>query len=59
MVEGFAEDADNYLVLLRVTPGQPFVYYMGSAWDGGLDFPNRQAWDAFVATQTPDFDPTR
>ena len=59
MVAGFAEDADNYLVLLRVTPGQPFVYYMGSAWDGGLDFPNRQAWDAFVATQTPDFDPTR
>lgn len=30
---GFAEDADNYLVLIRVTPGKPFVYYSGAAWD--------------------------
>jgi rhamnogalacturonyl hydrolase YesR len=55
MLEGFAEDADNYLILVRVTPGKPFVYYMGSAWDGGLDFPTRGDWDAFVKTQTFDF----
>ena len=55
MVEGFAEDADNYLILLRVTPGRPFTYYMGSAWDGGLDFHDRASWEAFVATQRPEF----
>ncbi|KAK0332370.1 hypothetical protein LTR94_025164, partial [Friedmanniomyces endolithicus] len=30
MVEGFAQDADNYLILVRVTPGRPFTYFMGS-----------------------------
>jgi rhamnogalacturonyl hydrolase YesR len=58
LVQGFTEDADNYLILLRVTPGQPFVYYMGSAWDHGLDFSSREAWEGFAASQTPDFDPT-
>ncbi|VXB39853.1 glycoside hydrolase family 88 protein [Brevundimonas sp. G8] len=53
MVEGFTQDADNYLILLRVTPGQPFTYYMGSAWDGGLDFKTREAWESFVASYTP------
>ena len=53
MVEGFTQDADNYLILLRVTPGQPFTYYMGSAWDGGLDFKTREAWESFVAAYTP------
>ncbi|MCA1937024.1 MAG: glycoside hydrolase family 88 protein [Asticcacaulis sp.] len=59
MVEGFAEDAENYLILVRVTPGQPFTYYMGSAWDGGLDFKSREAWDAFVKTQTFSFKPVK
>ncbi|WP_343685013.1 glycoside hydrolase family 88 protein [Asticcacaulis sp.] len=57
LVEGFTEDAENYLILVRVTPGTPFVYYMGSAWDGGLDFKSRVAWDAFVGTQTFSFKP--
>jgi len=55
MVEGFTEDADNYLILLRVTPGRPFTYYMGSAWDRGLDFHSRAEWEAFVAEQRPAF----
>lgn len=56
-VEGFTEDADNYLILVRVTPGQPFTYYMGSAWDRGLDFHDRAGWETFVAGQAPDFTP--
>ncbi|WP_298330353.1 glycoside hydrolase family 88 protein [Asticcacaulis sp.] len=59
MVEGFAEDAENYLILVRVTPGQPFTYYMGSAWDCGLDFKSRDAWDAFVRTQSFAFKPVK
>ena len=55
MVEGFAQDAENYLILLRVTPGVPFTYYLGSAWDQGLDFSTREAWETFVAGQTPEF----
>ena len=54
---GFAEDADNYLVLVRVRPGQPFVYYSGAAWDRGGDFATHDAWNSYVDAQRPDFGP--
>ena len=54
---GFAEDADNYLILARVRPGQPFVYYSGAAWDRGGDFATREAWNSYVDAQRPDFRP--
>jgi hypothetical protein len=53
---GVTEDLDNYLVLVRVQPGTPFVYYMGAAWDKGLDFHSKAEWDRYVAGQKPDFD---
>jgi hypothetical protein len=52
-----AEDADNYLIILRERPGVPFVYYSGAAWDRGPDFRDRDAWLAYVRAQHPDFDP--
>lgn len=54
---GFAEDADNYLTLVRVTPGKPFVYYSGAAWDRGGDFATSAAWHSYVDGQQPDFRP--
>ncbi len=54
---GFAEDADNVLILIRVQPGQPFVYYSGAAWDRGGDFATRDAWNSYVDAQRPDFRP--
>lgn len=54
---GFAEDADNYLILVRVTPGKPFVYYAGAAWSGGPDFKREPDWHAYVQQQHPDFKP--
>jgi hypothetical protein len=56
-VVGFREDFDNYLVLIRVTPGKPFVYYEGAAWSKGLDFHSKAEWQAYVNGQTPDFRP--
>jgi len=53
----FREDFDNYLVLIRVTPGKPFVYYEGAAWSKGLDFHSKAEWQAYVNGQAPDFDP--
>ena len=50
------EDADNYLVLIRVTPGKPFVYYMGAAWDKGRYVHNKAEWDAVIAAERPNFD---
>ncbi|MGK6355811.1 DUF4861 family protein [Sphingomonas sp. DT-207] len=56
MIAEVRADADNHLVLLRVTPGQPFVYYSGSAWDKGQgNFRTRQQWDAYAAGEQLDF----
>lgn len=55
----FASDADNNLVLVRVTPGKPFVYYAGSAWDRGLDFKSRGEWEEYLKTRNSDFNPSR
>ncbi|WP_240047423.1 DUF4861 family protein [Sphingomonas panacisoli] len=58
-IVGFTQDFDNYLVLVRVTPGKPFVYYTGGAWSRGLDFHTKAEWQAYVNAQQPDFDPRR
>lgn len=57
MIADVKEDADNYLVLINVTPGKPFVYYAGAAWDKGLDFRTQADWLTYVRAQTPDFKP--
>ena len=46
------QDAENYLVLIKSEPGKPFVYYMGAAWDKGLDFHDRASWETYVREQT-------
>ncbi|MBT0669368.1 glycoside hydrolase family 88 protein [Novosphingobium profundi] len=57
MIAEIVDDYDNHLVVLRVEPGKPFVYYMGSTWSKSLDFHDERAWQAYVATSTPDFAP--
>ncbi|CAN5306806.1 hypothetical protein BH10PSE14_BH10PSE14_36520 [soil metagenome] len=51
------EDADNYLVLLRETPGKPFVYYAGATWSKSGYFATEDAWRRYAGTQRPDFNP--
>ena len=55
LVAGFVQDADNYLVLLNVTPGEPIVYHVGSAWDRGLDFPSLNGWLDYASNTPLDF----
>jgi rhamnogalacturonyl hydrolase YesR len=57
MVVETGADADNNLIFIKVTPGKPFVYYVGSCWDQGLDFHSRAEWETYVKGQKPDFDP--
>ncbi|MDO6415794.1 DUF4861 family protein [Sphingomonas sp. BIUV-7] len=58
MIVDVKSDADNQLVLLRVQPGKPFVYYSGSVWDKGIaGIRTRAAWDAYVAAAPVDFTP--
>src|SRR3546814_8151537 len=56
MIADIRADAGNHLVLLRVEPGKPFVYFSGSAWDKGQGgFRTRQSWDAYAAGEKLDF----
>ena len=56
MIAEIRADADNHLILLRVRPGQPFVYHSGSAWSRGENgFATRAQWDAHVRAQQLSF----
>lgn len=56
MIVDIRQDADNQLVLLRVTPGRPFVYYTGSAWSKGQGgFATRARWDEYARGERLDF----
>ena len=59
LAEDVKADADNNLLLIRVTPNKPFVYYLGAGWNRGLDFKSREDWEAYVKAQTPNFDPAK
>lgn len=52
MIVDVREDPDNFLVLLRVTPGRSFTYYLGSAWSKGPQFTTREAWESHVRSQS-------
>ena len=51
-IEGFAEDAENYLVLIRSKPGSQFIYYAGAAWSKGLDIHTPQEWIEYLKKNT-------
>jgi hypothetical protein len=59
MIADVVEDADNYIVLVKVTPGRPLVYYMGATWSKSRDFHDRASWERYVMAQAPDFTPPR
>lgn len=51
-------DFDNHLFMVRVTPGRPFVYYSGSAWDRGAGgFTTQAQWEAYAKGERLDFTP--
>ena len=54
-VVGVRKDFDNHLILLRVIPDQPFVYYVGSGWSGGRAAFDKAAWQQLVDNQNPSF----
>lgn len=48
---GYAEDSRNHLVLAKVVPGQPLVFYAGAGWSKAGEFTSQQAWLDYVATE--------
>ncbi|KQN40442.1 glycosyl hydrolase family 88 [Sphingomonas sp. Leaf407] len=59
-IVGIGQDADNYLIFLRVRPGQPFVYHAGSAWSRGVGgFRSAAVWQTYARDADLDFRPVR
>jgi len=40
--------SDHMLMVSKVKPGQPLVYYVGAGWSKGLDFKDKQSWTTYV-----------
>jgi len=38
----------DLLAIAGAVPNQPFVYYLGAAWDENIDFTSAQAWNDYV-----------
>jgi pectinesterase len=47
--QGFAEDAQNELILAPTTSGKPLRYYAGGAWSRAGEITTREQWQAYVA----------
>jgi len=56
-IVGVTADFENYLVLVRQTPGRPFVHYIGATWSKGPDFPTRETWETYVMEAPVSFRP--
>jgi hypothetical protein len=52
-----AGDVIQNLVIVRVTPGKPWVYYTGACWSLGLDFHTAEEWETYARNFKPNFDP--
>ena len=42
------ETLGDRLVLVKVTPGKPFVHYAGAGWSKGRDFPTAESWERYL-----------
>ena len=45
---GFATAPHDNLVLLKVTPGKPFVYYAGAGWSKSAEFKTEGDWQNYL-----------
>ncbi len=40
---------DHFVAIGRARPGEPVVYWAGAGWSRSGDFPNAEAWNAYLA----------
>ncbi|MGD0014563.1 MAG: DUF4861 family protein [Bryobacteraceae bacterium] len=47
-VTGFAQDGRNFLMLTKIDPASPSVYYAGFGWTESGDFRSVEDWDRYL-----------
>jgi hypothetical protein len=46
---GFAQEAQNHLILTRARSGEPVVHYAGGGWTHSGDFRSQAEWEAYLS----------
>jgi hypothetical protein len=57
LVKVVEDNATQYLIIVKVTPGKPWVYYTGACWSLGLDFKTEGEWEKYAMEFKSSFDP--
>jgi hypothetical protein len=57
VVKVIEDDPAQYLVIVKVVPGKPWVYYAGACWSLGLDFKTQAEWEKYAMEFKSNFDP--
>jgi len=57
IVKVITDDPNQNLIIIKVTPGKPWVYYMGACWSLGLDFHTQPEWEKYAREFKSNFDP--
>jgi hypothetical protein len=57
LVKVIEDNPAQYLVIVKVTPGVPWVYYAGACWSLGLDFKTAEEWEKYATGFKSNFDP--
>ncbi len=57
LVKVVEDNPAQYLVIVKVVPGKPWVYYAGACWSLGLDFKTQPEWEKYALEFKSSFDP--
>ncbi|HVT79249.1 MAG TPA: DUF4861 family protein [Phycisphaerae bacterium] len=57
IVKVITDDPAQNLIIVKVTPGKPWVYYTGACWSLGLDFKTQPEWEKYAMEYKTSFDP--
>jgi hypothetical protein len=57
LVKVIDDNPTQYLIIVKVTPGKPWVYYAGACWSLGLDFKTEPEWEKYATEFKSNFDP--
>jgi hypothetical protein len=57
IVKVITDDPAQDLIIVKVTPGKPWVYYTGACWSLGLDFHTQPEWEKYALTFKSNFSP--
>jgi hypothetical protein len=56
LVKVIEDNPEEYVMVVKVVPGVPWVYYAGACWDLGQDFKTAGEWERYALEFKSNFD---